>query len=162
MRSCRCSGIPQCLRHGDPRFPAVSSHQGFLGLPCCSSLCLGKRLLHKAHNFSVSSPAPPPRYYRYRIASLRRDSYKVIGTDSTTEQPSKLAVHLGASLLERGSLAEYEPPPRYANDEAGVRFARPADHAGAVLDANGRPLRRARGSIGSYLGVMAGLVLFTM
>lgn len=60
-------GLFQCLPHGDPCSPAASNDQGWVGLPCRSLPCLLS--LHRAHNFSVSSPGPPPRHYRRSIAS---------------------------------------------------------------------------------------------
>jgi hypothetical protein len=72
------------------------------------------------------------------------------------------AVHVGAPLINASSLPTYEPPPRFANDEPTIRFARPADHAGARVDEDGKPLDEARGSIHSWMAVLMMLSMMTM
>lgn len=72
------------------------------------------------------------------------------------------AVHVGAPLVNGSALPTYEPPPPFANDEPTIRFARPADHAGALVDEDGEPLDEARGPIHSWVAVLMMLTMMTM
>jgi len=119
-------GLLQDLPHGDPCFPAVSLHQGPVGLPCCSAFCPASRALHKLRRFSVSSPGPPPRHYR-RVASLQGGLYKGRGWGQVgTTGPwllTAIRVGDGGSVQTVQPVSDEPSPQRSAGEGSGMGAA---------------------------------------
>lgn len=70
-------------------------------------------------------------------------------------------VDFNASPVATGELLAWHPPdiPVFEDATSTVRFARPADHPGAICNDNGTSSDRPRGSLRFYLGVLVGLLL---